>query len=142
MSSLQHVHVTHNYKSSPEQVFDAMSEHENLGKVLGATVTRVRDGDSERNGAGSVRRLKPLGLPPAFEETIVAAQRPSLIEYTITKGSPMTDHRGQITFEPMVNGGTHLDYQIWFGSGVPGLAAIVKMALTAAFKRGLPKLID
>ena len=107
MPKLQHVHVIHDFASSP-----------------------------------AVRSLKPLGLPPAFEETVTKSEPDRLIEYRISKGSPMTDHLGIIRFEPAAGGGTRMDYRIQFGSKVPGVAWLVKRALDASLTKGLPKLIE
>ena len=68
MATPQRVHITHEFKSDPKTVFDKLAEHENLGPVFGAKVTRVSDGTTSRNGVGSVRRLQ-IGPLPAFEET-------------------------------------------------------------------------
>ncbi|EFQ81988.1 hypothetical protein HMPREF0063_12830 [Aeromicrobium marinum DSM 15272] len=76
MAAPQRVHVVMDFESPPEVVFEALGEHENLGPVFGATVTRVRDGDTSRNGVGSVRRLK-IGPLPGFEETTTDLSRVS-----------------------------------------------------------------
>ena len=88
MTTPQRVHITHEFKSDPQTVFDKLAEHENLGPVFGANITRVSDGATSRNGIGSVRRLK-IGPLPAFEETTTSAEPNTLIEYKITKGSPL-----------------------------------------------------
>ena len=81
-----------------------MSEHENLGPLFGANVTRVRDGDTERNGVNSVRRLKVGPLPP-FEETVHEFVPDERIVYRITKGGPLKDHVGVLEFSPGAGGG-------------------------------------
>ncbi len=141
MPAPQRVHVTHTYRSDPATVFEALSEHENLGRVMGAKVTRVRDGDASRNGVGSTRRLK-IGPLPAFEETVTAAEPNSLIEYTISKGTPMKGHWGVQRMTPTANGGTELDYRIGFDAPAPGMAAVVGKVITAQLSRGLSKLVD
>ena len=141
MAAPQRVHVTHTYRSDPATVFEALSEHENLGRVMGAKVTRVRDGDASRNGVGSTRRLK-IGPLPAFEETVTAAEPNSLIEYAISKGTPMKGHWGVQRLTPTADGGTELDYRIGFDAPAPGMAALVGKVISAQLTRGLPKLID
>jgi hypothetical protein len=86
MATPQRVHVTHTYTSDPATVFEKLSEHENLGPVFGAKITRVRDGDTSRNGPGSTRRLK-IGPLPAFEETTTVSEPNTLIEYKISTGT-------------------------------------------------------
>ncbi|WP_206490896.1 SRPBCC family protein [Rhodococcus sp. KRD162] len=133
------VHVTHRFVSPPEVVFAVLAEHENLGPLFMAKIDRVRDGDTTRNGVGSTRRLK-LGPLPAFEETTTTSEPNSLIEYRITKGSPLRGHWGRQRLTPTPDGGTELDYTIGFDAPIPGLAAIVGKALTSSISKNLPTL--
>ena len=80
------VHFHNEYSMPVEQLFEYLSEHENLAPLLGMRIERVRNGDNERNGVGSVRRLSVNGLLP-FEETVTAFVPCERIEYTITKGT-------------------------------------------------------
>ena len=139
MASPQRVHVTHTYTSDPATVFEKLSEHENLGPMFGAKITRVCDGDTSRNGAGSTRALK-IGPMPAFHETTTRAEPNELIEYKISKGSPLRNHWGVQRLTPTADGGTHLDYTIGFDMPIPGLAALVGKVVTANIKKGLKKL--
>ena len=139
MATPQRVHVVHEFTSDPQTVFEKLSEHENLGPVFGAKVTRVKDGDTSRNGAGSVRRLK-IGILPAFEETTLKAEPNTLIEYAITKGGPLRGHWGRQELSPTPSGGTKLVYTIGFNAPLPGMAGVVAKQLTAGLAKGLPKL--
>ncbi len=136
MPRLQHAHIEHDFDKPVGEVFSHLAEHENLGKVFGVRVERVRDGDTERNGVGSVRKLSVGGIAP-FEETVTGFERDARIVYTITKGSPMNEHEGVMVFTPTPSGGTHLDYTIKLGSRLPGVAAIVKRALESNIPKGL-----
>jgi uncharacterized protein YndB with AHSA1/START domain len=136
--SVSNVHVQHDFAKPVDKIFAYLAEHENLATLFPAKITRVRDGDTERNGVGSCRRLK-IGPLPAFEETVTEVVPNERIVYRITKGSPLNDHEGVMTFSPTPSGGTHLDYKIRLGAPVPGLAAIVKGALTNSIRKGLPK---
>ncbi len=138
MTTPQRVHVTHTYTSDPATVFEALSEHENLGPVFGAKITRVRDGKTSRNGVGSTRSLK-VGPLPAFEETITAAEPNTLIEYEISKGSPLRGHWGKQALTPTADGGTLLDYTIGFDIA-PGVSGLVGKVLSSNIAKGLPKL--
>lgn len=135
------VNVTHTYTSDPKTVFEALSEHENLGPVFGAKITRLSDGDTDRNGVGSSRKLN-IGPLPAIVETVVVSEPNTQIEYKITKGGfPLKDHYGVQRLTPTGAGGTKLDYTIAFNTVVPGLAGPVSKQLTAALSKGLPKLV-
>jgi uncharacterized protein YndB with AHSA1/START domain len=133
----RHVHIEHDFAKPPERIFAHLAEHENLADVFGAKVTRLRDGDGERNGVGSVRQLQ-IGPLPAFQETVeelVPAQR---IVYRITKGSPLRGHVGVMTFAPTPSGGTRFVYDIRIASPIPGVAPIVHASLTRSIRRSLP----
>ena len=135
------VNVTHTYKSDPKTVFEALSEHENLGPVFGAKITRLTDGDTDRNGVGSSRKLN-IGPLPAIVETVVVAEPNTHIEYKITKGGfPLKDHYGIQRLTPTADGGTQLDYTIAFNTVIPGMAGTVAKQLTGALTKGLPKLV-
>jgi uncharacterized protein YndB with AHSA1/START domain len=136
---LSQVHVTHDFRAPVERVFAYLAEHENLASLFGTRIERVRDGEAERNGVGSCRRLSFNGLLP-FEETVTEMVPNERIVYRITKGSPMRDHEGAMVFATNGAGGTHLDYRIRFGSRMPGLAPLVARVLHGNIARGLRKL--
>jgi len=134
---VQQVLVERDFEQSVDRVFDYLSEHENLGAIFPMRVERVRDGENgERNGVGSVRRLSMHGLMP-FEETVTAVEPGRRIEYKITKGTPMRGHRGEMLFSERDGGGSHLRYEIVFGSRVPGIAPIVASTLRRSISKGL-----
>ncbi|MCX6395330.1 MAG: SRPBCC family protein [Propionibacteriales bacterium] len=141
MPAPERVNITHVFKSDPQTVFEKLAEHENLGPVFGAKITRVCDGTTSRNGAGSVRRLK-IGALPAFEETTTVAEPNTLIEYKITKGGPLKGHWGRQELSPTPEGGTRLVYKIGFDAAVPGMAALVGKVLRGSIVKGLAKLAD
>jgi uncharacterized protein YndB with AHSA1/START domain len=131
-----HVHIEHSFAKPPEAIFDHLAEHENLADVFGAKVTRLRDGDGERNGVGSVRELQIGPLPP-FEETVTEFVPSERIVYRITKGSPLRGHVGVMTFAPEAGGGTRFVYDIRLASPIPGLALIVRTGLTRSINQAL-----
>jgi uncharacterized protein YndB with AHSA1/START domain len=136
---MQTVQVTQDFTLPVDRVYAYLAEHENLGPLFGAKITRIRDGLTSRNGEGSVRSLR-VGPGPAFEETIVEAVENERIVYRITKGSPLRGHRGEMKFSPLSTG-SRLDYTITFGSAIPGLDRIVKLGLERTVRKGL-KTID
>jgi uncharacterized protein YndB with AHSA1/START domain len=130
------VHVERDLNAPVEQVFNHLAEHENLAALFGAKVTRLNDGETDRNGVGSRRELK-LGPLPSFQETVTQYVPNELIEYKITKGSPLDNHVGIMKFSPSANGGTHLDYRIRIASKIPGVGTIVTKNLTRDVTKGL-----
>ncbi|NLV56336.1 MAG: SRPBCC family protein [Acidimicrobiales bacterium] len=141
MPATERVRIVHRFRSDPATVFAALGEHENLGAAFGAKITRLRDGDTHRNGVGSARTLK-VGPLPGFVETVTTYEEPTLIEYEITEGSPLVGHWGRQEFSPTGDGGTRLEYTIGFDAKVPGLAAIVAAGLKRNIRRGLPSIVE
>lgn len=135
MRRVARVLVQHDFALPPSRVFVYLSEHENLGAVFGARIRRIKDGDTERNGVGSVRELKVGPLPP-FEETITEVEQDRLIRYRITKGSPLKDHEGVMRFSP-TGSGTHLRYEINFAAVVPGLDLLIAAGLKRSIAKGM-----
>jgi hypothetical protein len=140
MPTPQRVHVTHTFTSDPAAVFEKLSEHENLGPVFKAKINRVKDGDTSRNGVGSTRSLK-IGPLPAFHETTTVWEPHTLIEYKISKGSPLKGHWGRQILTPTSDGGTQLDYTIGFDMAVPGAAGVVGKVLETNIAKGLGRLL-
>jgi len=131
------VDIERDFSAPVEQVFGYLAEHENLEKLFGAKVKRVRDGeDGQRNGVGSRRELK-IGPLPSFDETVTQFVPNQLIEYKITRGTPLDGHVGTLQFSPTASGGTHLHYRIRFASKIPGVAAIVSKAVGNNIEKGL-----
>lgn len=141
MTAPVRVRVVHRFASDPAAVFAALGEHENLGKIFAPfKITRLNDGTTSRNGAGSARTLR-LG-PVAFVETVTNAVPDELIEYAITSGvTPLRGHWGKQVLTTTADGGTELTYTIGFNAVVPGLAAAIGTGLSNGIKRGLPKLV-
>ena len=131
------VSVEHDFSAPVGRVFGHLSEHENL-EVFGAKVERIEDGRGQRNGVGSRRRLRIGSLAP-FEETVTKFVPDELIEYAITKGTPLRDHVGIMRFTSPPGGGTHLQYRIRVASPVPGLPPLIKAVLQRSLTAGLAK---
>lgn len=121
-----------------ERVFAHLAEHEHLGPLFGARIARVRDGDEERNGVGSVRAVR-VGPLPAFDETVTAYETNARIEYRITRGGVLRDHHGCMLFTPDGTG-TRLHYTIRFEGKVPGLGVLVRIGLERTLRRALASL--
>ncbi|WP_029891692.1 SRPBCC family protein [Polycyclovorans algicola] len=124
------------FAAPPDVVFEQFADHEKFAQIFGASADRVKDGQDEPNGLGSVRRVLPG--PLAMEETIVAFDRPKAIDYAITKGGPLKNHLGQIRFVA-IDGGTRVDYDIRFESKVPLLGYVVAAALKYGYRHGIKK---
>lgn len=136
---MQNLSFEKDFDLPPEQVFAYIAEHENLGGVLGAKVTRIKVGtDGDPNGVGSVREINPPGPIPAFEETVTKVVPNELIVYTVTKGTPLNHHLGEVSFKPKGTG-THLEWKIEIGTRLPGLDVLIGKILKRNIGSGLDK---
>jgi uncharacterized protein YndB with AHSA1/START domain len=136
---MQRLIFDHDYALPPDRIFAYMSEHENLAPLLGAKITRLKNGsDGHRNGVGSARELK-VGPVPPFEETVTEFVPNELIAYEITKGSPLKNHHGEMRFTPEGDG-THLHYEISFSGKLPGIDLIVAQGLKRNIAKGLAEI--
>jgi uncharacterized membrane protein len=132
---MQRIEIHYDFTLPVDRVYSYLAEHEHLGPLWGAKIARVRDGDTSRNGVGSVRQLR-VGLARPFEETVIQDIPNERIDYRITKGSPLRNHHGSMVFTS-VGTGSHLEYTIEFGSVVPGLDRLVKVGLERSIRKGL-----
>lgn len=130
------VRFSENFDAPRATVFPFFARHETFGAMAGGPVMaklkfmrRIKRSEDLNNpdGLGSVRRI---GYGPlAFEETVIASERGKLIEYVISKGSPLKNHKGRIEFHDDANG-TRVDYLITFEPKLPGTGPLLKSVLT------------
>lgn len=140
MLKTQKIKVVQEFDMPVQQLFDTLSEHENLRQIFAPMrITRLSDGKDSRNGVGSARKMS-LPLAPSFVETTLMYRQNELIEYAITQGiSPIKNHYGVMKFTDLGNR-SRLDYQIEFKGRVPLLGAVVKRVLENGIRKGLKKL--
>ena len=136
---MQKIDINMEFRRPVGELFALLSDHEKLGPILGANVKRTRDGQGSLNGLGSVRTLS-IGPLPGFDETVTAFEKDKLIEYKITRGSPLKNHKGVMQFYPSGAGGSRLHYTIEFDSKIPLVGPIIKTGLENAIRKGLKKL--
>ena len=136
---MQYIDVKEEFPFSVEKLFSYIEVHENLGNLFSPmSVKTIKEGKTEKYGVGSVRNLSLNGLLP-FEETVTECKRNELIEYKISKGSPLKNHHGIMRFSSTPSG-SKIHYTIEFDSSIPFLALIVKLGLENGIKKGLKKL--
>ncbi|WP_111497561.1 MULTISPECIES: SRPBCC family protein [Marinobacter] len=131
------IEIQEQYDLPRERVFKLFADHNRIGGILGAPVKRIKDSDqADPNGLGSVRKvgIGPIGL----EETIIAFEPDSLIEYTVTSISPIRNHLGRLRFDDL-NGQTVVNYTIRFDDLVPFSGRVISAGLEQAIRRGMKK---
>jgi hypothetical protein len=132
-----HIEIRETLPFKAEEAFERLADHNGLGRILLIPVKRVREGEDETNGVGSVRRM---GLWPLdFEETVTAFERPSRIDYRITRGTPLRAHQGSLRFTPKGKK-TEVVWTIRYDVPVPVLGSVVREVLSRGIRRGLRSL--
>ncbi|MCC6582087.1 MAG: SRPBCC family protein [Chitinophagales bacterium] len=136
---MQHINITENFPFPVEKLFSYLEKHENLETLFAPlNVKTIKDGNTEKYGVDSIRSLQ-FAIIPSFEETVTVYKKNELIEYKITKGSPLKNHYGIMKFSSTAEG-SDLHYTIEFDSDIPFVAAIVKIGLENGIIKGLKKL--
>ncbi len=133
-----HILIQQEFNAPIDQVFNALTDHEGFGKILKTKIERITDSEGEnKNGIGSVRRITPLPIA-VFEETVVSFEANKLMEYTISKGSPIKNHLGRMEFSE-ADGKTKLHYTIDFEPKlpIPFLGSLLKKAIAGPIEKSL-----
>jgi hypothetical protein len=139
----QNIQITQSFNTPVETIFNILTDHESFGQVINARIKRVVDGQGEnKNGVGSVRRISAFPAP-AFEETVITFEPNQLMEYVISKGSPIKNHKGRMKFSEQ-QGQTRLEYTIIFEPKLPflPLGSIIKKAVEKPIRDGLQGLAE
>jgi hypothetical protein len=136
---MQRIDIDAEFRRPVAELFALLSDHEKLGPVLGAKIKRIHDGQGDVNGLGSVRTLN-IGPLPSFDETVTAFRKDELIEYRISRGTPLENHKGTMQFSATPSGGSRLHYTIEFESKIPFLGPIIRTGLEAGIRKGLSRL--
>ena len=139
----QHINITQSFNAPVDTIFNIITDHEAFGQVLNAKIKRVVDSkDENKNGLGSIRRVSAFPSP-AFEETVVAFEPNELMEYVVSKGSPIKNHKGRVEFSDE-QGKTRLNYTINFEPKLRFLffGPILKNAIEKSIRDGLKRLAE
>jgi hypothetical protein len=136
--SSQKIKIVQDSGKAVDSIFAALADHNHLGKVFGVPVRRVRDGEGDVNGVGSVRRI---GVGPlAVEETVTALTTNRTIDYRISKGGgPVRNHSGQIRFSGSSRGSS-VTWTIQFDAMPSLLGPVLKLVLGQAIRAGLKRI--
>ncbi|HSW13694.1 MAG TPA: SRPBCC family protein [Solimonas sp.] len=121
-----------------EKVFAFFADHEKFTSLFGSRCSRIRDGQGDPNGLGSVRRLGSGLL--SFDETIVAFVPNQQIDYQVTRGSPIKNHLGQIRFHSDGDG-TAIDYVIRFDVKIPCTGGLIERMLDSGWNSKAPAVL-
>jgi uncharacterized protein YndB with AHSA1/START domain len=139
----QQIIITQRFNAPVETIFNLLTDHEKFGKIIKAKIKRVIDSpDENKNGKGSVRRIYLLpGV--TFEESVVKFEPNRFMEYTVSKGSPIKNHKGRMEFTEEA-GKTSVTYFIDFEPKRPFflIGSLIKKIIEKPMVKGFEKLAD
>ncbi len=137
----QHIEIRQSFNAPVETIFSLLTDPESFGNIIETKFKRVVDSQGEnKNGVGSVRRISAFPVP-AFEETVVRFEPNQLMEYVVSKGSPVKNHKGRMEFSQEQDK-TMLYYTIDFEPKLPFilLGFVLKRAIEKPIRKGLERL--
>lgn len=141
MMSRQHIEIRQSFNAPVEKVFSILTDHESFGRIIGTNIKRVVDSQGDnKNGVGSTRRISSPPIP-AFEETVTKYEPNRLMEYFVSKGSPIKNHIGRMAFTEE-DGKTNLYYTIDFDPKWPFvlLGGFLRQAIDKPIRKGIERL--
>ena len=129
--------------AKPDEVWRWLADHEGMPRWLPVReVVRRRDGAPEPDGLGAVRTIKSGGL--VFDEEIVEWKPGERLEYRVTGGAPLRDHRGVVRLTAEGDG-TRLVWNVGFRPWIPGTGFLVEWQVRSLLEtglRGLARVLD
>lgn len=132
--------VTATVPQSPDHVWSVLSDHEGMTHwAPGLKASLEREGTTERNGLGAVRRIGMPGPAPAIVEEIVAFEPAKMLGYKALSGVPFKDYLGTVELSPSGTG-TQIRYTVSVARRLPGVekaatATVAKTLLTLLVRR-------
>lgn len=136
--SQQNISISQDFTQDVNSIFALVSEHNNLSRVFGIPVARIKDGSDMPNGVGSVRRMGPW--PLGTHETVTEYTPNERVAYKITKfGGPIRNHSGEVLFSTQGDG-SRVTWNIAFDTFPEALGPGIKSLLEAGLRSGLRRL--
>lgn len=125
--------------ATPERMWDVLTTHEQMPAWFRPVRKVVLDppGTDDRNGLGAVRHIHALG--PVVVEEVIEWEPPHRYVYTLLRGAPIRNHRGEVTVDATPKGAiatwTIQCEPVIPGSGIvlrPALRQLARVLLTSA----------
>ncbi len=121
--------------ATAERIWDVLTTHEQMPAWFPAVRSVVLDppGEPDRDGLGAVRHIQAIG--PTVVEEIIEWDPPHRYVYTLLRGGPIRNHRGEVTVETSARGAV-ATWRIQFEPVIP-LSGIVLQPFMRRLARSL-----
>ncbi len=98
------VEASHRTRASAQHLWNVLTTHEEMPAWFKPVRSVLLDppGAEERNGLGAVRHIHALGQ--AVVEEVVQWDAPRRYAYTLLRGAPIRNHRGEVSVEALPDG--------------------------------------
>jgi uncharacterized protein YndB with AHSA1/START domain len=127
---------TREIAAPPEMVFEVLTDHRRYSELTPLRKSELeREGETDVNGVGAIRKLTVVG--PPMREEVLAYEAPSRFSYTVLSGLPVRDHVGTVELSED-SGRTRMVYAVRTQPTLP----VVGFAVIAAIKQAIKGLID
>ncbi len=122
--------------AAPETVFEVLTDHRRYSELTPLRKSELeREGETDVNGVGAIRKLTAVG--PPMREEVIAYEAPTRFSYTVLSGLPVRDHVGTVELTPN-GGGTRMVYAVRTQPTLPVVGALV----VAVVKQAVKGLVD
>jgi uncharacterized protein YndB with AHSA1/START domain len=129
------VRVAARIEAPPAAVWRLLADHEGMPCWLPVReVVRRRPGAPDPDGLGAVRTVKSGGL--VFDEEIVGWKPGERLEYRVTAGAPLREHRGVVRLAAE-EATTRLVWTVGFRPLVPGTGRLVERQVRTLLEAGV-----
>jgi len=135
---MQRIELRQEIPAPPDVVWAVYTDHEGWQRWAGmGEVVLRQQGHPPPNGLGAIRVIRSAGV--AVEEEVTAFDPPKYMEYRLTAGVPIREHRGEVRFEPS-SGGTRIDWTVEFRPLIPGTGRLLRWVFERALRGVLTRL--
>lgn len=119
-----------------DRVFDLITDHAGYSRFRGVQRAELlREGETERNGVGALRRAH--SRPLWFEEEIVVFERPTRIDYVIRRTNAPMHHEGASMVLEESGSGTRVVWTTTLEMTTPVLGQAAGAAMAPVLRRRL-----
>ncbi|HVY78672.1 MAG TPA: SRPBCC family protein [Solirubrobacterales bacterium] len=128
--------LTREIAAPAETVFEVLTDHAGYSKLTPLRKSELeREGETDANGVGAIRRLTAVG--PPMREEVIAYEAPNRFSYTVLSGLPVRDHVGTVELSEQ-GGKTRMVYAVRSQPTLP----VAGFAVIAVVKQAIKGLID
>lgn len=137
---MQTVTVRHIIRAPIDKVFDLISDHANYKQFPGVSDSRlIKLGSPTKNGVGAVRWVKS-GLAN-FNEEVTRYERPTRMDYHITRSFPPLRHQGGTVRLEKTPDGTLVTWTTTMEAKVPLLGRLLTPVFAGMLTRAFNEIL-